>query len=352
MAGWTTSPTFPTTIGAFQRTFGGESDAYLAELNPLGTALLYSTYFGGAKTDYAAGVGVAQGFVYLALNTNSTDLQTTDDAVQRTFLSAAERLRWLRRRVPTRLEPQVRHLPGGNGSDAIEGVSGGQIGFTVTGTTTSTNFPDYARRRWTKLEGTAGRIRLGVRFSGTPYYSTYVGGSGSDGGGAIAQNARGSLYIADRTSSTDFPTYTGAFQRQSAGAQDGFVARIIPTASISVNKPATASSSENASLGPQNATDGNARTRWSSAFSDEQWIQVDLGAQASINRVIIHWEEAYAFHYQVQLSPNLVDLHTGRHCDQQQRWRGRVRRRRRLQRQPAAGPLRSAQSATAGTQWG
>jgi hypothetical protein len=311
VAGRTTSPTFPTTIGAFQRTFGGQSDAYLAELNPLGTALLYSTYFGGAKTDYAAGVGVSQGFVYLALNTNSTDLQTTDDAVRPTFQSAqpddydgfvvAFQQDW---------SLKFATYLGGDGSDVIEGVSGGQIGFTVTGTTTSTNFPTTPGGVGQTLKGPLDAFVSGFAFSGTPYYSTYVGGSGSDGGGAIAQNARGNLYIAGRTSSTDFPTFTGAFQRQSAGAQDGFVARIIPTASISVNKPATASSSENASLGPQNVTDGNARTRWSSAFSDEQWIQVDLGAQASINRVVVHWEEAYAFHYQVQLSPNLVDWYT------------------------------------------
>ena len=80
--------------------------------------------------------------------------------------------------------------------------------------------------------------------------------------------------------------------------------------SISANKVATASSVENSSLGPQNATDGNARTRWSSAFSDPQWIQIDLGKQSFINRVVLHWEEAYASKYELQLSPNLVDWFT------------------------------------------
>src|SRR5262245_31577661 len=43
---------------------------------------------------------------------------------------------------------------------------------------------------------------------------------------------------------------------------------------LSQGKPTTSSSNENASLGPANATDGNTGTRWSSAFSDPQWIQV------------------------------------------------------------------------------
>jgi len=53
-----------------------------------------------------------------------------------------------------------------------------------------------------------------------------------------------------------------------------------PTAStnLALNKPATSSSNENTSLTPNRAIDGNTGTRWSSAFSDPQWIQVDLGA--------------------------------------------------------------------------
>ena len=47
---------------------------------------------------------------------------------------------------------------------------------------------------------------------------------------------------------------------------------------ISQGKPATASSIENAGTPAAAAVDGNAGTRWSSAFSDPQWIQVDLGA--------------------------------------------------------------------------
>jgi len=51
-----------------------------------------------------------------------------------------------------------------------------------------------------------------------------------------------------------------------------------------------------------NAVDGNLGTRWSSAFSDPQWLQVDLGATATITRVVITWETAYATDFTIQTS--------------------------------------------------
>src|SRR4051812_15021414 len=63
---------------------------------------------------------------------------------------------------------------------------------------------------------------------------------------------------------------------------------------LSQGKPATASSTENAGSAASNAFDGSTTTRWSSAFSDPQWIQVDLGASASITQVVLNWEAAYA----------------------------------------------------------
>lgn len=66
---------------------------------------------------------------------------------------------------------------------------------------------------------------------------------------------------------------------------------------------ATASSNENSSLVPAKAIDGNFSTRWSSAFSDPQWISFDLGASKPVNRVVLHWETAASDTYDVQVSP-------------------------------------------------
>ena len=66
------------------------------------------------------------------------------------------------------------------------------------------------------------------------------------------------------------------------------------TTDAALNQPATASALENASFPAFAAVDGNTGTRWSSAFSDPQWLQVDLGASQAICEVTLDWETAYA----------------------------------------------------------
>lgn len=48
--------------------------------------------------------------------------------------------------------------------------------------------------------------------------------------------------------------------------------------------------------------DGNDGSRWSSAFSDPQWIKVDLGASASVSQIVLKWEAAYATGYRIEFS--------------------------------------------------
>src|SRR5262249_2468886 len=72
------------------------------------------------------------------------------------------------------------------------------------------------------------------------------------------------------------------------------------------NKPATASSTENAGTPAAAAVDGNTGTRWSSAFSDPQWLQVDLGASTSVGQVVLNWEAAYATGYRIEVSADAV----------------------------------------------
>ena len=71
---------------------------------------------------------------------------------------------------------------------------------------------------------------------------------------------------------------------------------------LAQGKPATASSSENSGMQPGAAVDGNTMTRWSSAFSDAQWLQVDLGASQKICQVSLQWEGAYGKGFQIQVS--------------------------------------------------
>ncbi|MER6533791.1 beta-1,3-glucanase family protein [Streptomyces sp900105755] len=71
---------------------------------------------------------------------------------------------------------------------------------------------------------------------------------------------------------------------------------------LSQGRPATASSTENASFPASAAVDGNTGTRWSSAFADPQWLQVDLGSVQQLSSVTLNWEAAYAKAFQIQTS--------------------------------------------------
>jgi hypothetical protein len=71
---------------------------------------------------------------------------------------------------------------------------------------------------------------------------------------------------------------------------------------LALNRPATSSSNETSGLTPNLAVDGNAGTRWSSQYSDPQWIRVDLGSTRNISRVRLNWETAYGRAYEIQVS--------------------------------------------------
>lgn len=71
---------------------------------------------------------------------------------------------------------------------------------------------------------------------------------------------------------------------------------------LSQGRPATASSTEKESTPASAAVDGDTGTRWSSAFGDPQWLRVDLGAIATVSRVVLRWEAAYARTFRIQIS--------------------------------------------------
>jgi beta-glucanase (GH16 family) len=94
-----------------------------------------------------------------------------------------------------------------------------------------------------------------------------------------------------------------------AGLLGGYLTITMTTASaaetlLSQGRTATASSVESAATPATAAVDGDAGTRWSSAFSDAQWLQVDLGTSMPISRVVLRWEGAYARAFTLQTSTN------------------------------------------------
>ena len=70
---------------------------------------------------------------------------------------------------------------------------------------------------------------------------------------------------------------------------------------LALNMPVTVTSTEGGLVG-ENAVDGSMSTRWSSAFSEPHSISVDLGDVYDLDRVVIHWEAAFAIAYDVEVS--------------------------------------------------
>ncbi|MFC9408420.1 discoidin domain-containing protein [[Kitasatospora] papulosa] len=71
---------------------------------------------------------------------------------------------------------------------------------------------------------------------------------------------------------------------------------------LSQGRTVTSSSQENDGTPASAAVDGNNGTRWSSAFSDPQWIKVDLGTAASVSQIVLRWEAAYSTAYRIEFS--------------------------------------------------
>lgn len=176
VAGATGSSTFPTTAGAFDRTFnGGGLDCFVTRLNRSGGALVYSTFIGGAAgeafswsnnwalgryVDVAVGPG---GEATLVSTSQSSNYPTTPGAYDRTFGGVYDA-------VITRLDP-----------------SGGSLLF-----------------------------------------STYLGGSLEDGAMAVALGPRGESLVSGYARST-FPTTPGAYDKTyNGGTFDAFLARLSP----------------------------------------------------------------------------------------------------------------------------
>jgi hypothetical protein len=162
VTGETDSTDFPTTPGAFDTTADVPPDAFVTKLDAVGSAVLYSTYLGGADGDLGFGVAVdAGGSAYVTGVTTSTDFPTT---------------------------------PG-----AFDTSANGDLDAFVT-----------------KLDAVGSAL----------LYSTYLGGANAEQGYGVAVDGAESAYVSGGTASTDFPTTPGAFDQTYNGASDAFVTKL------------------------------------------------------------------------------------------------------------------------------
>ena len=85
VTGFTFSASYPTTRGAFDTTYDGRTDAFVTKLNASGSALAYSTFLGGTSGDSGHGIAVRFGRAFVTGTTQSADYPTTPGAFDRTF---------------------------------------------------------------------------------------------------------------------------------------------------------------------------------------------------------------------------------------------------------------------------
>jgi hypothetical protein len=79
---------------------------------------------------------------------------------------------------------------------------------------------------------------------------------------------------------------------------------------LAYNKPVKVSTTSSASYPNSAAVDKNTITRWSSAYSDAEWIYVDLGATYNITKVNVAWEAVLGKNYTIQTSNNTTSWTT------------------------------------------
>jgi fibronectin type 3 domain-containing protein len=186
------------------------------------------------------------------------------------------------------------------------GVSPDSNEVSVTPATATTKPPAP-----TGLAATGGNGSVSLTWNasaGATSYSVYRGTApGAEGATAIGTSASNSFTDTAVTNGTDY-YYTVTASNTAGASPSSNEASAKPTGSggsgvlLSQGQPATASSVQDAGYPASNAVDGNLSTRWSSAFSDPQWLQVDLGATQTISQVVLNWENAYAKAFQIQTS--------------------------------------------------
>jgi hypothetical protein len=258
VAGYTFSPNFPMQ-NAIQGVFGGVADAFVSELNPGGSALVFSTYLGGSQQDRAWGLALdSSANIYVVGDTQSSDFPVTSGVYQDAYKGDQDA--FVSKLGPSGASLVYSTYLGGSQVDQGKGIAVDSSGnATAVGLTQSSDFPSSDA-----LQSVLG-LTGGSACSTPPcadafvtelnpsasqaLYSTFLGGSGNDFAQAVAigTSATGCspgpecVYVAGSTTSTNFPAVAGSYQGNLGGvAGNAFVAmiEIADEASIAV-APAT-----------------------------------------------------------------------------------------------------------------
>jgi hypothetical protein len=205
LTGNTYSDDFPT-VNPYQATLNGGLDAFISVLSADGSSLLYSTYVGGSLGEDGWDIVSKDNQIFLTGVTNSTDFPTQNplqSAIAGNFDTFF-----------TKLDPGSNTLVfssylGGNFDDHVQGMavdSGNNI--VLVGKTNSNNFPTVNPIQANYL-GNWDFFITGVAADGGSYlFSTYLGGSYSEGHAAVGIDGSGKIHIGGASDSNDFPVTT------------------------------------------------------------------------------------------------------------------------------------------------
>ena len=242
VTGSTASINFPLR-SAEQSTLGGSSDAFVSEINPEGTGLVYSTYIGGNLADIGSAIAIDSARnAYITGSTYSSNFPVTSTAFETLYggtpAQNANGNAFVAKVSASGSSLVYASYLGGAGPDFGRGIAVDAAGDAyVTGSTASFNFPTanplyIGNSNCTTINQietcTADAFVTEVNPTGTGLvYSTYLGGSAANAGEAIAVDAQGDAYVTGYTYSTNFPTQS-AWQSDSGGGSDAFVTEFSP----------------------------------------------------------------------------------------------------------------------------
>ncbi|MFL6303063.1 MAG: SBBP repeat-containing protein [Candidatus Sulfotelmatobacter sp.] len=241
VTGATLNASFPVSPSAFQKTCvscPNSSDAFVSVLLPDASDFVYSTFLGGSDLDQSVAIAVdGSGDAYVTGVTKSSNFPPKPNPPLKGFVGTQNA--FVTEFNPTGGLVYSTYL-GGSTNDMGTGIAvDSNKNAFIVGRTNSSDFPTAGATQGT-LKGGYDAFVSEIGASGSALlFSTFLGGTQDDntsatgnltGTGAIAVDPAGTnIYVASNTSSSDFPTTTGAKQSAYAGNIDGYVAKFSNT---------------------------------------------------------------------------------------------------------------------------